>query len=409
MALTPPPAPSQALPPKTSSLSARGENERIRVFLVDDSPVALVMLMRMLATSPEIEVVGAARSGREALARFESARPNVICTDYHMPDMDGLALIQRTMEVFPRPILVISSVIDPSQREKIFPLLAAGAVDVTAKPGADQPFEQAAAALVQKIKLLSGVVVISRRAPAAANIVLRERPPSRSPALSAASDTVSAPTNSGDSASKVLWTPASRAGVTGAATRGIRVVAIGASTGGPQALQTIFMRLPTSFPCPIVCVQHISEGFLAGLVDWLNAQCRVRVKIADNGEMSSPGTIYFPAENTHLEINAQGRLSYSHAPPVDGHKPSVTATFDSVARHFGPAAVGVLLTGMGSDGAAGLESMRRAGATTIAQDEASCVVFGMPRQAILRDAAQMVLPPSEIADFMLRLTPAVPS
>ena len=376
-----------------STPSAGTAKGPIRVFLVDDSPLALVMLKRMLATSPDIEVVGTARNGREALAMFERTKPEVICTDYLMPDMDGLALIQETMNVFPRPILVISSTIDPVERHKAFPLLAAGAVDVFAKPTADMPFEQSAAELVRKIKLLSGIKVISRRVPMnAANAISSGVVVSRAPF----------PARTPDAAPRPLPPPVLQPRKANL----IRIVAVGASTGGPQVLQTIFTGLPANFPCPVVCVQHISHGFLSGLIDWLASQCQVRVKIADNGEVAKPGTVYFPQENTHLEMDSQGRLIYALTPPVDGHKPSVTATFESVARHYRHSALGVLLTGMGSDGASGLESIMRAGGTTMAQDEASCVVFGMPKQAIQRGAAHFVLPPDEITRSLIRLTAA---
>lgn len=376
-----------------------GVRTPIRVFLVDDSPLALVMLQRLLATSPDIEVVGTARNGREALAAFERTKPQVICTDYHMPEMDGLALIQETMAVFPRPILVISSTIDPAERHKAFPLLSAGAVDVFAKPDTNTPFEHAATELVQKIKLLSGVVVITRRL-AGAN------------ALGLKAGSVNAVT-----VGTIVTRPDAGSAVSGSAVSGpvppilpprkaslIRIVAVGASTGGPQVLQTIFSALPANFPCPIICVQHISQGFLSGLIEWLDAQCHLRVKIASHGEVALPSTIYFPQENTHLTLDNQGRLIYVYTPPVDGHKPSVTVTFDSVARHYGHSALGVLLTGMGADGAAGLESIMRAGGTTLVQDEASCIVFGMPRQAILRGAAHYVLPPDELTRSLIRLT-----
>lgn len=424
---------------------ATSPDSPIRVFLVDDSPLALVVLKRMLATSPDIEVVGTARGGREALEQFERARPEVVCTDYLMPDMDGLALIEAVMERFPRPILVISSTVDPAQRQKAFPLLAAGAVDVVAKPGSNDSFEEFAAELVRKIKLVCGVAVISRRAPnsaalnpavtgAVADGSVAVRPTiaasggnaigggavvSRS-TLSVSSDSA---VSSGAAVARPTLSVSTRsAGANaqgsshGAGTipfngsllpaRGgmIRIVAVGASTGGPQVLQTLFASLPANFPCPILCVQHISPGFLGGLVEWLHAGCRVRVKIAENGEQALPGTVYLPPENTHLEVTKQGQLMTSQAPPVDGHKPSVTATFEAVARAYGPAAVGILLTGMGNDGAAGLEAIARAGGTTFAQDEASCVVFGMPKQAISRGAAGFVLPPEKIVRALLRLT-----
>ena len=383
-------------------------NGPIRVFLVDDSPLALVMLKRMIATSPSLEVVGTAHSGREALEQFERTRPEVICTDYLMPDMDGLALIQRTMEVFPRPILVISSTVDPAERHKAFPLLAAGAVDVVTKPSGAESFEQSAAELVQKIKLVSGVAVISRRAPNAgmaktdlAKTVFKStdvaRPPLTTPSRAAVRE--------GDSAAKIQSDPLTPCRFPIRQNNLIRLVAVGASTGGPQVLQSIFSSLPANFACPILCVQHISPGFLRGLVEWLASQCRLQIKIASNGELALPGTVYFPTENTHLEVDRQGHLVTSHAPPVDGHRPSATATFESVARCYGHSALGVLLTGMGSDGASGLESIARAGGTTLEQDEASSVVFGMPKQAILRGAAQLVLTPTEITRALIRLTP----
>ena len=358
---------SSLKPPAASS--AEAGKKPIRVFLVDDSPLALVMLKRMLATSPEIEIVGTARNGREALACFERTRPEVICTDYHMPDMDGLELIEQTMAEFPRPILVISSIIHPDEREKAFPLLAAGAVDVFPKPTADTPFELAARSLVHKIKILSGVMVISRRhakhekAASTATPVARPKS-SRSPSI----------------------------------------VAIGASTGGPQVLQAILSKLPSDFPCPILCVQHISAGFLQGLVTWLDGQCPLRVKIAEADELAAAGTIYFAPGQYHLEINRHGRLLLSNAPAVDGHRPSVTMTFQSVARTYGSQALSVLLTGMGSDGATGLLDVSKAGGLTIAQNEESCIVFGMPNRAIELGAAQHVLPADEIAQSLIRLT-----
>ena len=351
----------------------------IRVFLVDDSPLALVMLKRFLATSPAIELVGTARDGLEALASFERAQPDVICTDYLMPNMDGLALIQRTMEVFPRPILVISSTIDPQESHRAFPLLQAGAVDVFPKPTASAPFEQSAAELVQKIKLLSGIRVIRRLASSTTHTDISQKPTA-----------APAPT-------LPLSLPVEK-------TKLIRLIAVGASTGGPQVLQTLFSDLPKDFSCPILCVQHISRGFLAGLVDWLDSQCRVHVKIAAHGELALPGTIYFPQEDTHLEVDKHRRLLCAQMPPVGGHRPAITTTFEAVARHFGHSALGILLTGMGSDGAPGLESIQRAGGTTWAQDEASCVVFGMPKQAIALGAVQSILSPPQIARALIRLT-----
>ena len=398
--------------------------------MVDDSPLALVLIKRILATSPTIEVVGTARNGREALAAFAQARPDVICTDYQMPEMDGLELIKRTMAEFPRPILVISSIIDPAHREQVFPLLAAGAVDVIAKPSVLDSMEQSAAALVQKIKLLSGVVVISRRLSSGENALptsvrveygqpnapkngaesrLSSAPQTFDAARHSARSTL-APSALSHSALAPPLSSAPKAPIPIAPAvlrpyqaHPIRLVAIGSSTGGPQALQSLLSRLPANFSCPVLCVQHISAGFLQGLVEWLHNSCPIHIKIAENGELARAGTVYFPPEDSHLEIDARGFLSLSHEPPVGGHKPAVTVTFESVARSFGRNAIAVLLTGMGSDGAPGMEAVMLAGGATLAQDEASCVVFGMPKQAILRGAAHFVLSPEKIAEKITRM------
>jgi two-component system chemotaxis response regulator CheB len=359
----------------------------IRVFLVDDSLVALTLLKRMLATSPDIEVVGTARNGKEALAQFEEARPKVICTDFYMPVMDGLELIQQTMSKYPRPILVISSAVggsDQGEGSKTYELLQAGAVDVFPKPTGTDPFDETARHLVQKIRILAGVFVISRRPQEPGLLKVRAPEPSQLPPVTA----VHTPKTAFRS---YRGTP-------------LRMVVLGSSTGGPQVLQAILSKLPAAFPCPVLCVQHISKGFLGGLVDWLHSQCRMTVKIAQPGEIALPGTVYFPPEDRHLEIDSRGRLAATQMPPVDGHRPSVTVTLQSVARHYGDSALAVLLTGMGSDGASGMQAIFQAGGITIAQDERSCVVFGMPRQAIELGAAQFALPPEEIAQALLRIT-----
>jgi len=347
----------------------------IRVLLVDDSPVALTILQRLLSTAPEIEVVGTARHGREALALIPQLQPAVICTDLHMPVMDGLALTREVMLRYPRPILVVSVSVQQDNAQNIFRLLDAGAIDVCPKPrsGLASDYEPVRQELIDKIKILAGVVVFRKHR--------------------SASPTPAAPNNG----PPPLVRPAA-----------VRIVAIGASTGGPQALQTILTALPPDFPVPILCVQHISDGFLQGLVDWLAAQCRLKVQIAPPGELPVPGTIYFPQEHTHLEIDAQGRLRCSLAPPLAGHRPAVTVTFQSIARHYGSAAVGVLLTGMGRDGAEGMQAIAQTAGITIAQDEESCAVFGMPQQAIALGAAQYVLPVHDIARTLNQLLQAKP-
>jgi two-component system chemotaxis response regulator CheB len=334
------------------------------VLLVDDSLIALTILARMLSSSPDIQVVGKARSGREALELIPQLQPAVVCTDLHMPDMDGLALTQEIMKRFPRPILIVSAAVHPEDAHNVFRLLEAGAIDVLPKPrgglAVDEP--RVAQELIRKIKILSGVVAFTRRQKNKSGV---------------------AQLPAGLSSPPLPLRP--------------RIVAIGASTGGPQALRTILVQLPADFPAPILCVQHISEGFLGGLVEWLGNQCALAVKIAQSGEQPLAGTVYFPQEGTHLEIDKSGRLVCSHKAPIDGHRPSVTATFKAVAEYCGEAAIGVLLTGMGSDGARGMQDIYEAGGITIAQNEETSVVFGMPKQAIALGAVKYVLPVNKIA------------
>jgi two-component system chemotaxis response regulator CheB len=341
----------------------------IRVLLVDDSPLALLVMQQMLAASPEIEVVGTATNGRDALELIPALQPALVCTDYHMPGMNGLEFTQQVMSRFPRPILVVSSALGASDTDRAFALLEAGAVDVFPKPRGGREAEGLAAEqFIKKVKIVAGVWVRGRP--------IRENAP-----LPAAS-------------SRSLK-PLARA------VRAPQIIAIGASTGGPQALQTILSQLPDRFSLPILCVQHISPGFLPGLIAWLGAHFRGKVQIARVGEAPAPEHVYFPPENTHLVIDPRGRLQYSHEAPLGGHRPSVTTTFCSVAAYYGGAAVGVLLTGMGRDGGEGMQALAQAGALTIAQDEASCVIYGMPRDAVERGAAGMVLPLDEIARALI--------
>lgn len=356
----------------------------IRVLLVDDSPLALVVLQRLLAASPDIQVVGTATNGRDALDLIPHLQPTLICTDYHMPKMNGLEFTQQVMALYPRPILVVSSAVGgAADTDRVFALLAAGAVDVFSKPrGGPDADAEAAEQFIKKVKIVAGVVVWGR--PLKSGVV-----PLQSGTLPASQ-------------------PPARA--MHGATRGVRppqIIAIGASTGGPPALQTILAQLPAHFPLPILCVQHISAGFLPGLVSWLAAQCEINIQIARPGEIPQPGNVYFPPENTHLVIDGKGRMQASSEPPLGGHRPSVTVTFRSVAAYYRDAAIGVLLTGMGRDGSDGMQELAQAGALTIAQNEASCVVYGMPKDAVERGAARIVLPPDDIARALMQA--AVPT
>lgn len=337
----------------------------IRVLLVDDSPIALNILRRLLSRSPEIQVVGTAADGREALERVQDLNPDVICTDLHMPRMDGLELTRAVMEGSPRPILVVSASMEPGS-PNVFRVLEAGAVDVYPKPRGivGGEMDKLSRELAGKIRVLSGVRVFRRRnhQPAAGPSPKSAVPPRpRSP---------------------------------------LRMVVIGASTGGPQALRAILTRLPADYPLPVACVQHIGAGFLSELLAWLAEACPLAVREAAHGEAPRAGTVYFAPEDVHLEWDEGGRFALSMAAPLDGHRPSATVTMRAAARRFGAGTAGVLLTGMGRDGADGLASIAAAGGVTIAQDEASCTVYGMPKAAVELGAVQHLLALEQIAPVL---------
>ena len=406
--------------PETSPAKAKAGATRagaIRVLLIDDSPLALALQQKMLATAPDIIVVGTASNGREALQLLPELQPCVVCTDFQMPVMNGLQVVQEIMATSPLPILVISSLSQPDDHRALLPLLAAGALDVFHKPDATQDFAQTAHAFVEKIRVLSGVFVFARHAPQTSAQSAKPNAATPNAATPSAATPSAATFKAATSNIEYSKAPA-KAKAAGESSfssglsrkekthqpdgdkissPGLRVVGVGASTGGPQVLREIFSQLPPGFPHPILCVQHISAGFQQGLVEWLNDASRLHIKAMSEGEIARGGTIYFPIEGRHMTLDAQGQLISTGAPPVDGHRPSVTALFSSLAQHCGKDALAILLTGMGEDGARGLLEVSRAGGQTIAQNEASCVVFGMPAQAIAQGAAQRVLPIDEIA------------
>ena len=342
----------------------------IRVLIVEDSPVALTILERILNSSPDIEIVGTAHNGQEGLVLIPMVQPDVICTDFFMPEMNGLEFTTQVMVENPCPILVVSASVQEDDAYRIFQLLEAGAVDVLPKPqaGLNDNNLLLKQSLINKIKVLAGVKVFKKK----------PRTEPRNPPIKPI-----VPLN---------YLPNTH-----------KIVAIGASTGGPMALQSLLNELPKEFPLPIVCVQHISQGFLQGLIDWLASTCKLPIQIATEGEHPEPGKIYFPSERQHLTINHRGRFIYSHGQPEDNHCPSVTTLFSSIAQAYGRKAIGILLTGMGRDGADGMKAIADTGGMTIAQDESTSVVFGMPKEAIDLGAASQVLPIHAIAPTVLQL------
>jgi two-component system, chemotaxis family, protein-glutamate methylesterase/glutaminase len=350
----------------------------IKVFLVEDSPVALTILQRVLASSPEVEVVGTAHNGISALAKIPSLKPDVVCTDLLMGKMDGLQLTKELMATFPRPILVISDVVTANDTQKIGQLLEAGVVDVFPKPktGFIQDYEQQKTNLISKLKILSGVKVFTKKNTTNLSKIINIQYHDLDVH------------NSVNQIDKNYFSD-------------YQIVAIGVSTGGPKAMQQIISQLPASFPLPIVCTQHISVGFLESLVSWLETESFLKIKIAEIGEKPLPGTIYYAPEKYHLEIDSKGKFCYSSAPPINSHRPSVNIMFQSLAQFYGKGMIGILLTGMGQDGVMGMQEIARYGGLTIAQDEASSVIFGMPQEAIKLGVVQQILSLEKIAPFLL--------
>jgi two-component system chemotaxis response regulator CheB len=345
----------------------------IKVLIVDDSLVAREMIAQILGTDAAIEVVGMARDGQEAIDSVGELKPDLITMDIHMPKVDGLQAIEQIMAYNPTPILVVSSSVHGEGVGRAFDALNVGALEVLKKPEPRDwaELEQIGSELIRKIKVLAQVRVIThirgRRE--------RVRPP-------------------------IVHRETGEGG-------GRSIVAMGSSTGGPSALLSILERLPASLSVPVVVAQHIADGFVPGLVSWLDSGCALSIQVAADGREAAPGYVYIAPTGTNLVMDGMV-MRCEERTTGQLYVPSADTLFDSVCDTFGRGAVGVILTGMGSDGARGLKCMREAGAVTIAQDEETSIVYGMPRAAAERGAAEIVLPIEEIAEEIERQVAGVP-
>jgi two-component system chemotaxis response regulator CheB len=339
----------------------------IRVLVVEDSPTVREFLLQTLCSDPAIEVVATAKTGEEALEAVERFRPDIITMDIHMPRMNGFDATRRIMETHPTPIVIVSGAADATDTAKAFRAIESGALAVLSKPaGVGHPaHRQSTAELVRTVKLMSEVKVV-RRWP-------RYRAAAIDPETSLCKEIR-------------LQTTQSQP----------RIVAIGASTGGPPVLRAILAALPKNFPVPVLIVQHIAAGFTQGLVEWLAQSSSLPVHIPTHGQSVLPGNVYVAPDRLHMAVGADGRIQLRSDEHENGLRPSVACLFRSVAKAYGPSAVGVLLTGMGKDGAWELKLMKEQGAVTIAQDRETSVVHGMPGEAIRLGGATYVLPPEKI-------------
>jgi two-component system chemotaxis response regulator CheB len=336
----------------------------IRVLVAEDSVTSRELMVALLRADPDIQVVGEAKNGVEALELAKSLRPSVITMDIHMPRLNGFEATKAIMREIPTPVVIVSGSVDPTEVATSMHALQAGALALLPKPrGPDHPgFEAEGRELVRTIKAMAGVKVIRHWAPRI------EHEPHAPPA------------------------PADRP----------RIVALAASTGGPAALQQILSRLPPRFSLPIVVVQHIAAGFGAGFAHWLDTVSSLRVRMVQEPERLEPSTVYLAPEDRHLGVEA-GLAVVSEAPAIGGFRPSASYLFHSVARVYGPSALAVVLTGMGEDGVDGLRAVKAARGRVVAQDEESSVVFGMPGVAVAAGLADRVVPLGKIADHIQEL------
>lgn len=365
---------------------------QIRVLVVDDSAIVRKVLTSILDAEPDIEVVGAAPDPYIARDKILRLKPDVLTLDIEMPRMDGLTFLDRIMKYHPLPVIMISSLAQSSTRASL-EALSRGAVDVLAKPGG--PYS---------VGDLKGD--LPRRVRAAANAKLGGL-------LTGKSE------NAGTSPVNTPYVENALSGadqldskhVPATAFSQSMLVAIGASTGGTTAIERVLSALPDGLP-PMVVAQHIPAGFSAAFAERLNRVCAMEVREARNGDQTRPGLVLIAPGNRHMRVHQQAggwRILLDDGPKVCYQRPSVDVLFRSVAEEAGSRAIGVILTGMGADGAEGLLAMRRAGARTCAQDEDSSVVFGMPREAIERGAAEAVLPISRIGPRLIELCRQGPS
>jgi chemotaxis response regulator CheB len=334
----------------------------MRIGIVNDVPLACEALKRALAQRPGFHVAWTAKNGAEAVAACAQDRPDLVLMDLIMPVMDGVEATRRIMAATPCPILVVTSNVG-ANAGRVYDAMGHGALDAV-----DTPVAPAGGKQINAAPLLAKIEIVSRL--------------------------IAEPSANHARGSLALRAPAAK--------RGPHLVGLGASAGGPAAIATVLGALPRDFGAAIVVVQHVDLEFAAGMADWLNGASPLPVRLAREGDVPESGKVLLAGTNDHLELGSAGVLTYTAEPRAYVYRPSVDVFFESVVRYWPGAVTGVLLTGMGRDGALGLKALRNAGHYTIAQDQATSAVYGMPKAAARLDAAVEILPLSAIAPAITR-------
>ncbi len=343
----------------------------LRVALVNDSRMALAALRHVIERSGRYRIAWMAEDGRQAVARCAESRPDILLMDLNMPVMDGVEATRHIMAQSPCAIVVVTASVEDNAT-RAFAAMGAGALDALNTPVLGMSGDaEGQDVLLAKLDTVARLVTANRR-----------------------TETGPAPAPAGAGA------PLRRSGE--------RLIAIGASTGGPAALRTLLGALPADLPAAIVIVQHVDEEFAQSFANWLNSEIILPVRLARPGDFPKAGEVLVAGREDHLVLQRDQRLGYTREPVDYAYRPSVNAFFDSVAAHWGGRAIGVLLTGMGRDGASGLAALRRRGWTTIAQDRETSAIYGMPRAAAELDAASRILPLDKIAPALLEALEVTP-
>ncbi|MFH0959651.1 MAG: chemotaxis-specific protein-glutamate methyltransferase CheB [Pseudomonadota bacterium] len=347
----------------------------IKVLVVDDSPVVRDLLKHILTIENEMVVIGEAKDGQEAVEFAERNKPDVITMDINMPRLNGFDATRQIMQKNPVPIVIVTASWDPSDLNKTWQAMEAGAVAAVEKPrySTEENYRNNSKNIVDTVRLMSQVKVVRRWA-------TKQKVDNANIQSEKVENSISPPR--------------------------YQIVAVGASTGGPPVIKELLETLPENFAAPIAVVQHIARNFTAGLVEWLDRSTALKVRVAKNRDKLEAGTVYVAPDGLQMKFDLSSHIILTDDPPENGLKPSVSYLFRSVAEVFGKKAVGILLTGMGRDGANELKTLKDKGAITIAQDKETSVIHGMPGEAIKIGGASHIAAPDRIVGLLMRLVGA---